>query len=242
MKKFLIIFKRELKSYFETPVAYIFLVIFLVLCGVFTFKLGNFYARDQADLRTFFLWHMWLYLFFIPAISMRIWSEEYKSDTVEMLLTLPISLGQAILGKFMAAWIFTGIALVLTFPVVITVCYLGSPDMGVILTSYIGSFLMAGAYLAIGNFFSACAKNQIISFITTVVFCLFLVLIGFSPFIGMLKAIVPVWFVEQIARFSFMTHFDSIQKGILNFSDIVYFVSIIVGFLSAGAIVIQSKR
>ena len=242
MKNIYLIFKRELKSYFETPVAYIFLVIFLILCSVFTFKLSNFYLRSQADLRPFFMWHPWIYLFFIPAISMRMWSEEYSSDTLEVLLTLPITIGQAVLGKFFAAWIFTGLALLLTFPIIITVCYLGAPDIGIIISSYLGSFLMAGAYLAIGSFFSSCSKNQIFSFILTTVFCLFLVLIGFSPFVRMLQAVVPAWFVDQIINFSFITHFNSIQKGIFKLNDLIYFLSIIIGFLAANVIVIQNRR
>ena len=242
MKNIMTVTKRELRSYFDTPVAYVFLVIFLVLTGIFTFKLGNFYSRSQADLRPFFTWHTWLYLFFIPAVSMRLWSEEYRADTIEILLTLPVTIGQAVLGKFLAAWIFTGLALVLTFPMVLTVWYLGSPDWGIIACGYLGSFLLAGAYLAVGSFFSACSRNQIVSFITTTVFCLFLVLIGFTPFITMLKAVVPVWFVDQIINFSFVTHFNNIQKGILQLRDFIYFGSLIIGFLMATSIVIQNKR
>lgn len=242
MKNILTVTKRELRSYFETPVAYVFLVIFLVLTGIFTFKLGNFYSRGQADLRPFFSWHIWLYLFFIPAVSMRLWSEEYRSDTIEIILTLPVTVAQAVLGKFLAAWIFTGLALLLTFPMMLTVWYLGNPDWGIIACSYLGSFLMAGAYLAVGSFFSACSRNQIVSFITTTVFCLFLVLIGFNPFISMLKMIVPNWFVEQIINFSFVTHFDNIQKGILQLRDFLYFGSLIMGFLAATTIIIQNKR
>ena len=158
------IFKREFRSYFATPLALVFLTIFLMLSGFFTFKLGGFYEQGQADLRSFFVWHPWLYLFIVPAISMRLWAEERKTGTVELLFTLPVSLFEAMAGKFLAAWAFIGTSLLLTFPMILTVSFLGDPDLGVIFASYVGSFLMAGTYLAIGMCISAATNNQVISF------------------------------------------------------------------------------
>ena len=175
------IFKRELSSYFATPLALIFLTFFLVINGFFTFKLGGFYEMGQADLRSFFVWHPWLYLFIVPAVSMRLWAEERKSGTIELLLTLPVTLFEAALGKFLAGWVFLGIALLLTFPIVLTVCYLGDPDIGVIVTSYIGSFLMAGTFLAVGCGVSALTGSQVVSFVITTAICLLLILLGFDP-------------------------------------------------------------
>jgi len=171
MRNVWIITKRELGAYFGTPLAYVFVVIFVALTGAFAFFIGNFFERGQADLQPFFSYHPWLYLLLVPAIAMRLWAEERKAGTIELLMTLPISTGEAIVGKFLAAWIFIGIALVLTFPMWITVNVLGNPDNGVILASYIGSFLMAGAFLAIGSCVSALTKNQVIAFIVSVVVC-----------------------------------------------------------------------
>jgi ABC-2 type transport system permease protein len=182
------VFKRELASYFATPVAYVFIVIFLLLAGTFTFYLGNFYERGQADLQPFFNFHPWLYLFLVPAVGMRLWSEERKSGTIELLLTLPVTMWQAVVGKFLAAWAFIGIALALTFPIWITVNYLGSPDNGVIFASYVGSFLMAGAFLAIGSCISACTRNQVIAFILTVVVCFVFLLAGFPLVLNFFSA------------------------------------------------------
>ena len=175
------IFRRELVSYFSTPVAYVFIVMFLVLTGVFTFYIGNFFERGQADLIPFFSFHPWLYLFLVPAITMRLWAEERKSGTIELLLTLPVSMYQVVLGKFLAAWAFTGIALIFTFPIWITVNYLGDPDNGVILAAYVGSFLMAGGFLAIGAAISALSRNQVIAFILTVVTCFLFLLQNIGP-------------------------------------------------------------
>src|SRR6266481_28169 len=174
--------KRELAAYFSSPLAYVFIVIFLLLCGFFTFFVGGFFEIDQASLvRPFFIWHPWFYLFLVPAVGMRLWAEERRVGTIELLLTMPITAWQAIVGKFLASWLFLLLALVLTFPVFITVNYLGSPDNGVVVTSYVGSFLMAGAYLAISCMTSAMTRNQVVSFIVSVVACLFLILCGFPP-------------------------------------------------------------
>jgi len=236
------IYKREINSYFKTPIAYVFIVIFIFLNGIFTFKLANFYEANQADLRSFFLWHPWIYLFLVPAISMRFWSEERKSGTIELLFTLPVKPEIAIIAKFLAAWTFILINLLLTFPMVITVNYLGNPDNGVILVSYFGSFLMAGSYLSIGSVFSSITKNQIISFIVTAVACLTLILIGFTPFIKFFSSILPDFIIEQLRAISFISHFDSLQKGVIDLRDIIFFISIIFCGLYATFIVLEEKK
>ena len=238
----LTIFKRELRSYFSTPVAYVFIVIFLLLSGAFTFYLGNFYERGQADLQAFFTFHPWLYLFLVPAVSMRLWAEERKSGTVELLLTLPVTTWQAVLGKFLAAWAFIGIALALTFPIWLTVNYLGSPDNGVIFASYLGSLLMAGAFLAIGSCLSACTRNQVVAFILTVVACFLLLLAGFPLVLDAVRAFAPQGVVDAIASLSFLTHFAAISKGVIDLRDLLYFLLMIGFWLYASALVIEMKK
>jgi ABC-2 type transport system permease protein len=237
-----IIFRRELASYFATPVAYVFIVIFLLLAGWFTFYLGNFYERGQADLLPFFTFHPWLYLFLIPAVSMRLWAEERKSGSIELLMTLPVTLNQAVLGKFLAAWAFVGIALALTFPVWITVNYLGDPDNGAIVAGYVGSFLMAGAFLAIGSCISATTRNQVIAFILTVVVCLTLLLAGLPMVLDVLRALLPQLLVDAVASLSFLTHFQAISKGVIDLRDLVYFGLMIGFWLYASAVVIDMKK
>lgn len=236
------VFRREFASYFATPVAYVFIVIFLLLAGVFTFYIGQFYERGQADLFPFFNFHPWLYLFLVPAVSMRLWSEERKSGTIELLLTLPLTMWQAVLGKFLAAWAFIGIALALTFPIWITVNYLGSPDNGVIFACYLGSFLMAGAFLAIGSCLSACTRNQVIAFILTVVVCFLFLLAGFPLVLGFFSAWAPQGLVDAIAGLSFLQHFASIAKGVIDLRDVVYFLLTIAFWLYASAVVIDIKK
>lgn len=234
--------KRELGAYFSSPLAYVFIVIFLLLCGFFTFMVGGFFERGQASLvRPFFDWHPWFYLFLVPAVGMRLWAEERRVGTIELLLTMPITSWQAIVGKFAASWLFLGLALVLTFPVVITVNYLGDPDNGVILSGYIGSWLMAGAYLAISCMTSAMTRTQVVSFIISVVVCLFLILAGFPPVINLLQSWAPA-LVELIASFSVITHFDGFQKGVLDTRDILFFLSIIVFALFATSVIIRGHR
>lgn len=242
MKNIGIIFKRELASYFATPVAYVFIVIFLILSGALTFHLGNFYERGQADLVPFFNFHPWLYLFLVPAISMRLWAEERKSGSIELLLTLPITMLQAVIGKFLAAWLFTAIALFLTFPLWITVNYLGSPDNGVIFAAYIGSLLMAGGFLAIGACISATTKNQVIAFIISVVICFAFLLSGFSIVLDFFRGWAPQYVVDAISSLSFLTHFSSINKGVIDLRDIIYFASLIGFWLYANAVVIEMKK
>ena len=237
-----IIFRRELNGYFATPLAYVFIIIFLMLTGIFTFYMGRFYEMRQADLTAFFSFHPWLYLFLIPAISMRLWAEERKSGTLELLLTLPVSLKEAVLGKFLAGWVFCGIALLLTFPIWLTVNYLGSPDNGVILAGYIGSWLMAGAFLAVGSCMSAMTQNQVIAFIVTVVVCFLFVVAGFPMVLDAFRAWSPQWLLDGVAALSFMTHFDAISKGVLDLRDILYFVILIVAWLLATAITIDMKK
>lgn len=238
----LTIFRRELRSYFATPVAYVFIVIFLLMSGAFTFYMGGFYERGQADLQPFFSFHPWLYLFLVPAVSMRMWAEERKSGTIELLLTLPVTLWQAVSGKFLAAWAFIAIALVLTFPVWLTVNYLGDPDNGVIFASYVGSLLMAGAFLAIGSCISATTRNQVVAFILTVVACFLLLLAGFPLVLDVFRAIAPQGVVDAIAGLSFLTHFASISKGVIDLRDLVYFVLMIGVWLYATAVVIDMKK
>jgi ABC-2 type transport system permease protein len=236
------IFSRELRSYFATPLAYVFIVIFLVVTGIFTFYMGGFYERGQADLTPFFSYHPWLYLFLVPAVAMRLWAEERKSGTIELLLTLPIRTWQAVLGKFLAAWVFTGIALALTFPLWLSVNYLGEPDNGVIVAAYLGSWLMVGAYLAIGGCISATTNNQVIAFILTVTICFAFVASG-SPIVMDLFTSWSgsrLWTV--IASTSFLVRYDAISKGVLDFRDMFYFLLMITLWLVATVIVIDMKK
>jgi ABC-2 type transport system permease protein len=236
------VFRRELQSYFATPVAYVFIVIFLVLMGTFTFYLGGFYEQGQADLRAFFNFHPWLYLFLVPAISMRLWAEERKSGSVELLMTLPITPWQAVLGKFLAAWAFTGIALALTFPIWITVNYLGDPDNGTIFAAYVGSLLMAGGFLAIGSCLSAFTKNQVIAFVISIVACFGFLLSGFPMVLDVFSGWAPQVIVDAIASLSFLTHFSNISRGVIDFRDLIYFGLLTGTFLYANTIVLQWKQ
>jgi ABC-2 type transport system permease protein len=236
------VFKRELASYFATPLALIFIVIFLFLTGIFTFYLGNFFDRGQADLRSFFSFHPWLYLFLIPAIAMRLWAEERKSGSIELLLTLPMSSTAAVMGKFLAAWAFTGVALAMTFPMWITVAYLGRPDHGVILAGYIGSFLMAGSYLAIGACMSAVTKNQVIAFVLAVVMCFLFTVSGAPMVLDFFQGWAPRFLVNAIAGFSFLTHFNAIALGVIEIRDLVYFASLIAFWLYANLVVVEYKK
>lgn len=240
----LTITKRELSAYFSSPVAYVFIVIFLLLIGFFTFMVGGFFELGEAALdRTFFIWHPWLYLFLVPAVGMRLWSEERRLGTIELLLTMPITAWQAIVGKFLASWLFLGLALVLTFPVVLTVNFLGDPDNGAIFSGYLGSFLLAGSYLAISSLTSAMTRNQVISFIVSVVIALFLILAGWPPVTRLLGQLFESSFwVDLAAAFSVMTHFDSLQRGVLDTRDILFFLLLIVFGLFTTGVIIRSHR
>jgi ABC-2 type transport system permease protein len=242
MGKTVIIFKRELYAYFSTPLAYVFIVIFLVMNGIFTFDLGGFFIRGQADLQPFFSFHPWLYLFMIPALAMGLWADERKSGTIELLMTLPIRLRDAVLGKFLAAWVLSGIALLLTFPIWITVNYLGSPDNGVILAAYIGSWLMAGGFLAIGSCMSALTRNAVIAFILTVTICFVFVSSGSPIVLNAFSGWAPQILLDAIATLSFLTHFDAINKGVLDIRDLLFFAAVITAWLLASAIVIEIKK
>jgi len=234
--------RRELASYFASPVAYVFLVIFLLLTGFFTFTAGAFFERGEASLASFFLWHPWLYLVLVPAVGMRLWSEERRAGTLELLFTLPIAQWQAILGKFLASWLFLAIALGLTFPVVLTVNVLGEPDNGQIFAGYVGSLLMAGAYLAVTCMTSAMTRNQVVSFILSVVILLFLILAGFTPVTDLLVRWANPAFVDTVAAFSVMTHFDAFQRGVIDSRDLLFFLSVIGFALFATGVILRNHR
>ena len=242
MRNIKAIFKRELYGYFSTPVAYVFIVIFLFMTGIFTFYFGSFYERGQADLSPFFRFHPWLYLFLIPAISMRLWSEERKSGTIELLMTLPVTITEAVIGKYLAAWCFSGIALALTFPIWLSVNYLGQPDNTIIIASYIASLLMAGGFLAIGSCISAVTRNQVIAFVISVAICFLFNLSGFPLVLNSFQGWTPQVVIDAIASFSFLTHFESINKGVIDIRDIIYFALLISFWLFANVVVIDAKK
>lgn len=236
------VFRREFDGYFATPLAYVFIVIFLLAMGSFTFYFGQFYDAGRAELNTFFGFHPWLYLFLIPAISMRLWAEEQKTGTLELLMTLPISIASAVVGKFLAAWAFAGLALGLTFPMWLTVNYLGSPDNGVIVTSYFGSWLMAGGYLAIGSCISALTNNQVIAFVVTVVVCFLFTISGHNIVLDFFQGWAPLVLVDAISSFSFLTHFAAIMNGVIDLRDVIFFGSLIALFLFINVVVLDLKR
>src|SRR4030042_2630835 len=241
MNGFKAVFKRELKSYFTTPIAYVFLVVFLFFAGDLKFKNGFFEIR-QADMEAFFANMPVLFAFLVPAAAMRLWAEERKSGSIELLFTLPITVTQAVLGKFFAAWVFLAIALVLTFPMVITIYHLGNPDTGLIITGYLGSILMAGGFLAIGCFFSAVSKNQVISFVLSVVACAVLVFAGMPTTMNYLSTFLPAGAVNAVEGMSLQGHFESIQRGVIKFGDLAYFVLIIVGWIAACTIILDERK
>ena len=236
------IFKRELLSYFRSPVAYVFIIIFLISTAGTTWFLGNFYQSNESSLDPFFFFHPWLYLFLIPAVGMRLWAEDRRSGTIELLLTLPVNLLTAVLGKYLAAWVFIGIALILTFPMIITVYYLGSPDTGLIVSGYLGSFLMAGAYLAIACLTSSMTKNQVVSFILSFFFCLVFVLLGWGFLQTVLVGLFPVWLADAITFFSFSSHFEGFHRGQIDSRDLIYFLSIIGFMLFTTVIVLENRK
>ncbi len=236
------VMRRELAGYFATPVAWVFIVIFLVMAGAFTFYIGAFYDRGIADLDPFFTFHPWLYLFLVPAMAMRLWAEERRSGTIELLLTLPLTLWQAVLGKFLAAWLFVGLALLLTFPVWLTVNYLGDPDNGVIAAGYIGSWLMAGGFLAIGSCMSALTRNQVVAFILSVVVCFGFLVSGLPMITDLFSTWAPQSLLDAIADFSFLAHFSTISRGVIDLRDLVYFSLVIVFWLLANTMVLEMKK
>jgi ABC-2 type transport system permease protein len=236
------IFKREIAGYFGSPVAYVFIAIFLLLLGFFTFYISHFFEMGQADLRAFFEWHPWIYMFLIPAVAMRLWAEERRMGTIELILTFPVTVTEAILGKFLAAWVFIGVALVLTFPMVLTVIYLGDPDVGAIFCGYIGSFLMAGAFLSVGSMTSSLTRSQVISFIVAVVICLFFILAGYPPVIDVLSGWAPRWLLAVVSGMSFLSHFMALQRGVIDLRDVIYYISVMGFMLFANSMIIQNRR
>jgi ABC-2 type transport system permease protein len=242
MRNVSLVFRREFAAYFATPLAYIFIVIFLALAGILTFRLGGFLSREQADLVPFFEFHPWLYLFLVPALSMRLWAEERRLGTIELFLTLPISMTEAVVGKYLAAWAFTATAVALTFPMWLTVNYLGNPDNGVILASYVGSLLMAGAYLSIGSMISAMTKNQVIAFVVTTSACFILTLAGSPTVLEFFSNWAPSNVVEAIGNFGFLPHFQSIQRGVIDLRDLIFFGSVIIVALIANAIIVDWRK
>ena len=236
------IFKRELLSYFSTPLAYVFIVIFLALIGSFTFYLGNFFVRGQADLNPFFAFHPWVYILLIPAVTMRLWAEERKTGTIELLMTLPLTTTHAVLGKFFAAWFFIFVALILTFPIWITVNYLGNPDNRIIFGGYVGSLFMAGAYLSIGSCISAITKNQVIAFVISTTVCFLFTMMGVDLVLNFFKLWSPEFLVSTISSMSFLTHFESITKGVIEIRDFLFYLSVIFFWLFLNIIIVEYKK
>lgn len=242
MRNVWVVAKRELGAYFGSPLAYVFIVIFLALAGAMTFYVGGFFERRQADLEAFFTFHPWLYLFLVPALSMRLWAEERKAGTLEFLMTLPITTGQAVVGKFLAAWLFAGIALALTFPVWITVAWLGDPDHGVIAAGYLGSWLMAGGYLAVGSALSAFTRNQVIAFVSAAAVCFLLLLAGADVVQSFLRSFLPDGIASAVAQLSFQTHFQALSQGALELKDLVYFAALIGCALIVNTLAVELKK
>jgi ABC-2 type transport system permease protein len=234
--------RRELASYFATPLAYVVIVIFLLLSNLFAFSFGALFERGQADLTPFFTFLPWLYLFLIPAVSMRLWAEERRNGSIELLLTQPLTLWQAVLGKFLAAWIFVGLALALTFPVWITVNYLGKPDNGAIFAAYLGSFFVAGGFLAVGSFTSTLTKNQLIAFLVAMLLSFLLLIAGYPAATDWFQTWAPQWLVSGIASLSFLTHFENIVKGVLDVRDVLYYALVTVFFLLASTVVLDARK
>ena len=242
LEKTYIIFDRELKGYFRTPLASIFLLVFLALSSGMTFFLGRFFERDQADLTAFFAWHPWLFLILMPAIGMRLWAEERRSGTIELLITLPVTNMQLVIGKFLASWIFTLIALILTMPIWVTVNYLGDPDNNVILISYIGSWLMAGAFLALTSCLSALTKNQVIAFIISSISGFVLIMAGFNLVLSSVRSWTPTWVTETVSSMSFLSHFSRIQMGVFDLRTLIFFVSMIILCIWINVQLVQIKK
>jgi ABC-2 type transport system permease protein len=242
MRNVLPVFRREFAAYFATPLGLVFIVIFLFAMGAFTFYVGRFYDNGVADLSAFFGYHDWLYLFLIPAIAMRLWAEERRTGTIELLLTLPIPVWAIVLGKFLAAWLFAGLALALTFPIWLTVNYLGHPDNGVIVAGYVGSFLMAGGYLAIGSCISALTSNQVIAFVVSVVVCFLFTISGAPLVLDFFRAWAPLVLLDAISSFSFLTHFSAMAAGVIDARDVLFFGSLITLFLTANIVIVELKK
>ncbi len=238
----LVIFRREFAAYFATPLASVFLVIFLFMAGLFTFNIGGLFERAQADLRPFFQSLPWLLLFLIPAVSMRIWAEERRTGSIELLLTLPFTTWDLVLGKYLAAWAFTALALALTMPLVITVAWLGDPDFGVLLGGYAAAVLLAGSFLALGVCLSAATGSQVIAFVLCAVACFLLMLSGFPFVLDYFAGWAPRPLIESLGAMSALTHFEGILRGVFDLRDVVYFASVIGAFLCLNVAVIDARR
>lgn len=239
---FLAVLRREFAAFFTTPLAYVFVLIFLAMSGVFAFRLGGFYERGQADLWVFFNYHPWLYLFLVPALSMRLWAEERGTGSIELLLTLPVRIWQTVTAKFLAAWFFCGLALAMTFPMWLTVNYLGQPDNGVIFAAYFGSWLMAGGFLAIGCCLSAFTRNPVIAFILTAVICFLFVLAGHQVFIGVFSSWAPSVIVDAIVSLGFLSHFEAASRGVIALQDVLYYLSLVAVWLAAATLAIARSQ
>ena len=233
---------REFAGYFATPLAFVFIIVFLLANGLATFYLGAYFAMGQADLTSFFMFHPWLYLFFLPAISMRLWAEERRNGSIELLLTLPIPLTAVVIGKYLAALAFSALALALTFPIWLTVNFLGNPDNGVILASYVGSLMLAGGYLAIGSCLSAMTRNQVIAFVISVVACFLFTVSGAPLVLELFDGWAPQALIETLAGFSLLTHFRAITGGVIDMRDVMFFATLIGVFLTATVIVVDMKK
>ncbi len=242
MNALITITRREFAGYFSTPLAFVFIIVFLLANGLATFYLGAYFAVGQADLTNFFMFHPWLYLFFLPAISMRLWAEERRNGSIELLLTLPVPLSAIVVGKYLAALGFSTLALMLTFPIWLTVNYLGDPDNGVILASYLGSIMLAGGYLAIGSCLSALTRNQVIAFVISVVACFLFTVSGAPLVLELFQSWAPQALVETLASFSLLTHFRAITTGVIDARDVMFFATLIGVFLTATVIVVDMKK
>jgi ABC-2 type transport system permease protein len=242
MRNALLVMRRELEAYFTSPLAYVFIIIFLALGGALTFYVGGFFERGRADLSAFFVFHPWLYLFLIPALGMRLWAEERKSGTLEFLLTLPLGTAAAVVGKFLAAWLFAGVALLLTFPLWLTVNRLGGPDNGAIAAGYLGSWLMAGGFLALSGVVSALTKNQVIAFVGATALCFLFMVSGLPLVQGVFQGWAPAALVDVVASFSFLTNFDAIQNGVVDGRHLVFFGSLIVASLAINVAVVELNK
>ena len=236
------VFKRELKAYFESPVAYVFLMFFLMLMGFFTFMVSHFFEREKADLQPFFFWFPWVFLLLVPAATMSLWAAERQSRTIELLLTMPITLTEALVGKFLAAWSFIAIAVLLTFPIVVTTTWLGDPDMGAVLCGYLGTVLLAGACVSVGMLTSSMTRNQVISFVLSLTICLVLMVAGWDPITSFFVKWAPTWLVDGVASLSFIPHFDSMRRGVIDLRDIVYYLSVIVFMFFATHVVLDNRK
>jgi len=242
VKSLIAVYRREILSYLTTPLAYVFVAVFLIAVGTFTFQVGEFFEQGRADLAAFFAFHPWLFIVFMPAIAMRLWSDEARSGAIELLLTLPAPTWSLVLGKFLAAWSVAGIALVLTFPIWMTVNYLGDPDNAAIFVGYLASFLMAGAYIAIGEALSALTSTQVVAFVLAVLVCFVATAAGLPLVLDFLKGAIGGGIAEGIGSLSILQHFDAAQRGVIELRSLVYFLSLIALALTGSMLAVDARR